>query len=195
MSRLNLTKITTPLVPPTGMGTIHYNSTLGTDEVAFLDDSGVLTRMAQNSVKITADLAGVTSTTNVNATGLAFTGIVSGQWYFIRWGILWTTATATTGIKLEMTGTFGGGGFLPLLVHIPVAADGTAAEHTGILNTSGDQVVGTGAEATGTVYLAMIEGPVLAGGTSNFQIQYGAEVAAAGAVTIKQGSFGMLWEI
>jgi hypothetical protein len=159
---------------------------------AFIDENGVVSRMMQNSLKITGDLSATTSTTLANTTGLVF-AVVNGTYYHFRFFVLWQTATATTGIKIGITTpTFT---VYSATVRMPVAADGTGAEWTGALTTSGDSVIGSGAESTNTTYPAIIDGIILPSANGNVQVQHAAEVAAAGNVTVKAGSSGMMWEL
>jgi hypothetical protein len=78
------------------------------------------------------------------------------------------------------------------MVNGNVAADGTSAEWTGSLTTSGDSTSLSGAEATATTYVAFIRGVILPSAGGSLQVQHAAEVGAAGNVVVKQGSYGIL---
>ena len=190
MSRYRLTKGVTPSTPAANYGDLHYNSTLSPARFARLGDDGVVYPLENPTVKLTADLAGTTSTTLADTTGLVFP-VVASTYYFIKFGVIWTTASATTtGIKIgATTPTFT---IYAGRVSGHVAADGTAADFEGALTTSGDSVALASAEAIGTAYLAMVELMILPSANGNVQIQHAAEAAAAGAVVVKQGSFGIL---
>lgn len=139
-------------------------------------------------VKLGSDLAATTSTTLANSTGLSFT-LASGFYYRFWFGIIFTSATATTGIKIGLTFP---SGIFAANVRIPCAADGTDAFVDGTIITSGDSVIGTGVETTSTRYLVTIEGIIVTGAAGALQVQHAAEVGAAGNVIVGQGSMGQL---
>lgn len=190
MSWLKSTKITTPSTPGANTGLWYYDNTLSPARPTFMDENGTKWPLTPTIVKLTGDLGGTTSTTLANTTGLVF-AVVSGTYYYLRFGVIWTTASATTtGIKIGLTTpTFT---IFAATVRSHAAADGTAAEFEGALTTSGDSVAVASAEAVGTTYLAMVEAMILPSANGNVQVQHAAEAAAAGAVVVKQGSFGIL---
>lgn len=188
MSRLRLNKIATPATPAANKGELFLSSTLSPARPAFIDESGVVESLGHQTVKITADLGASVSTVLADATGLLL-AVKNGVYYAFEFGVLWTTATATTGLKIGLT--IPAATIYSAMVNMPVAADGAAAEWTGALTASGDSTLGSGAEATGTVYLAQIHGVILPSADGNVQVQYAAEVGAAGNVVVKQGSYGI----
>lgn len=159
----------------------HYNQAL--ENTRYLYDR------AGRTVLLTADLAATTSTTLADTTGLSFS-VLTGLYYRFFFQILFTSATATTGIKIGLTTpTFT---IFTGTVRIPIAADGTAGETQGWLTTSGDSVSGSDVPATGTVYSARIDGLIIPSADGTLQVQHAAEAAAAGNVIVKQGSNGWL---
>ncbi len=159
---------------------------------ASIDESGRIRRWGRTHCSLAADLAPTTSVTLADATGLAL-AVRNAVPYKFEFGVLWTTATITTGIALSVTTPtfviYGGN------VKIPVAADGVSAFFVGTLTSSGEAVTGTGAETAATVYLAEIKGVIIPSADGNLQVQFAAEVASAGNVVVKQGSYGFLWEL
>jgi hypothetical protein len=186
---LKLQKENAPTTPAANFGNMYY----GTDGLlVWQDENGLIIPVASAKVGLTADLAVTTSTTLANSTGLSFS-VLSGVYYDFEFGVVWRTATATTGIKLGLTTpTFT---VFSAMVNGNVAADGTAAEWTGSLTTSGDSSSLSGAEATNTDYIAFVRGMILPSANGTLQLQHAAEVAAAGNVTVRQGSFGRLSRI
>lgn len=186
---LRLAKEAAPATPAANLGNVFY-STDGS--LYFQDENGLVIPVASPKVALTADLAVTTSTTLANSTGLSFS-VLSGVYYDFEFGVVWRTATATTGLKLGLTTpTFT---VFAATVNGQVAADGAAAEWTGALSTSGDSSALSGAEATNTDYIAYIRGMILPSANGTLQVQHAAEVAAAGNVTVRQGSFGRLSRI
>lgn len=154
-----------------------------------LENQRYLYDRAGNTVKLTADLSATTSTTLANSTGLSF-AVLSGSYYWFRFIVLFTSATATTGLKLGATTPTTT--IYSARVQVPSAADGTDSEVVGWLSSSGDSVIGTGVETTGVVYAARVEGIIIPSADGTLQVQHAAEVGSAGNVVVKQGSAGWL---
>lgn len=112
--------------------------------------------------------APVTSTALVDLTSVAFPLLV-GNLYTFRFAVLFRSADVTTGLKVGLT--FPSASVFACNVRIPVAADGTAAELTGRITSSGDSVVGTTVEAAATTYEAIVEGTILPAAAGNLQPQ------------------------
>jgi hypothetical protein len=125
----------------------------------------------------------------VDATGLAFP-VASGNTYSFAFDVLWKTAAVTNGIKLGLT--FPSAVIVTATATIPVAADGTASDLKGWITSSGDSVIGTGAQATGTTYLATIEGTIRPSANGTLQVQYAGELSTTQGVTIQQESVGIM---
>lgn len=138
--------------------------------------------------KLTADAAALTSATLANVTGLSF-ALTAGTYYSFEFLVLFQSAAATTGLRLGLT--FPAAIVVSAAVEIPVAADGTAGAIHGWLTSTGDSVLGTGVQAAATTYAAWIRGAILPSASGTLQVQAATEVAAS-AVTVKQGSHGIL---
>ena len=143
------------------------------------------------TVKLTVDLAASTVVTLANATGLSF-AIVSGTYYHFKFYITFRSAATTTGIRLGLT--FPAITRFASTANIPIAADGAGGLWQGWITTSGDAVVGTGVQAINTDYLAIVEGNILPSADGTLQLQFATEVAGS-AVTVRQGSCGVLYSL
>lgn len=194
MSRLDLTKVTTPATPAANHGQVFYSSTLNPAGMAWIDESGVIRRCTPPTVKLTATGGARTTATLTDETGLVFP-LVSGTYYRFVFHILYITTATTSGLKYGLTA--------PAVTAFAAigrtlsAADGASGEFQGLVNSSGDSVVATDAQVTGTTAapnIAIVEGTILPSANGNLQVQTANE-AAAGTVTIQQGSGGVLWEL
>jgi hypothetical protein len=142
---------------------------------------------------LATDLAGVTTTSLVNATGLALPLAIGGAAavrVVFLFDIAWRSTATGTGIKLGLTfptatvfaATVWGAG---------IGADGTANVFAGTITSSGDSVAIPTCQIANTDYLAEVRGIIVPNTTGQLQLQYAASVGAVGTVTIKQGSNGM----
>jgi hypothetical protein len=143
-------------------------------------------------VKLTADMGTTTTTALANITGLSL-DVLSGVYYKFEFGVIYRAAGTTTGLALSVT-IPGATIFSAKAQSWSNAADGTDAEFRGRITASGDSVVGTGSQAADTSYLCLIEGEILPSGNGTIQAQY-ARGATNANVTIKQGSYGILYPI
>jgi hypothetical protein len=116
--------------------------------------------------------------------------ISSGVHYAFEWIVLFRSAATTNGVRLGLV--FPAATYFGATVRIPVAADATGGEFQGQLTSSGDAVIGTGVEATGTTYVATIDGVINASANGNLQLVYGSELTTGSGIVIKQGSHGIL---
>lgn len=139
-------------------------------------------------VRAAADVATALTTVLANVTALAFS-VVSGTTYMFAFNILFKSQVTTTGLKLGLT--FPAVTTVGCMVRIPVAADGTAGELQGQITSSGDSVIGTGVEATGTTYMAEMKGVIRPSANGTLQVQYASEISATG-VTVLAQSVGIL---
>jgi hypothetical protein len=144
-------------------------------------------------VVLPTDLAGVASTTLVNATGLVLPIAVGGpaavRALFI-FDVVWNSTATGTGIKLGLT--YPSAAVFAATVHgSGIALDGTAAEFTGTISSSGDSVTLPSCQTAGTDYVAEIRGVIVPSLTGQIQLQYAASTTASGTVSIRQGSNAM----
>ena len=139
-------------------------------------------------VRSTADTANSTVTLS-DITGLFFAAAANQDYQFTSY-ILFTSAATTTGMALGVSCP--AGATIAYSAAIPNAADSASATWSGWGTTSDDKIIGTGVQATGTGYLARIDGIVrIAGTAGNVQMRLCSEVAAS-AVTAKTGSL-LVW--
>lgn len=194
MSQWRLAKIPTPSpAPPTNYGSVHYNSSLTPPGLCFEDEGGTVFRLTEPHVKMTADGGALTTATLADVGGLVFP-LLAGSYYRFLFHLLYTTTVTTSGLKFGLTYTAGVTAFAAIGRTLS-AADGVSAEFQGLINSSGDSVTATDAQATGTTAapnLAVIEGTIIPSVNGNLQVQ-AANEAAAGTVVVKQGSNGSLW--
>jgi hypothetical protein len=143
------------------------------------------------SVKMLSDMATAVGLTAVNASGIGFT-VLPNVYYYFEFGAVFQSQQPATG--LGVTVTFPAVTIFAANASIPQAVDSTATMFAGQISSSGDFVQGTAAAASGTNFLATIEGMILPSATGTLQMQYRAETAA-GSVLLKQGSFGILQQL
>jgi hypothetical protein len=121
---------------------------------------------------------------------IAMPASMTGSTYIFSFDVLFQSATITTGLKLGLT--FPAAEVVSARVDIPVAADGTGADFTGWITSSGDSVVGTAVQAATTTYLARMEGTIRTSAPGTLQVQYAAEVSTAVGVIIVRESVGVM---
>lgn len=182
------TQQTTPTTPGANAWGWYFDSTLSPARPCAISSAGTKYPMPIH-VYLTGDLGAVSVTTLADSTGLAFS-VVSGTYYRFRFEVVFQSANTGAGLKVGLTTPT----FTILACHasIPIAADGTAAQFDGQITSSGDSVVGTGVEATGTNYLAVVEGVILPSANGTIQVQHARGGASASNITVKQGSMGRL---
>lgn len=129
-----------------------------------------------------------TTATLANVDDLVF-AVASGTTYYFRYAILFSSDTATIGIKLGLTCP----AFTSFTAsaRIPVATDGTAAEFQGQITFSGASVTGTAVPTAGGIYLAVVEGIIRPSASGSLQCQFAAETTG-GTVTVYAGSSGTI---
>lgn len=153
----------------------------------------MLAMNAPTSVRITSTVS-TTTTALANVTSLVVS-VTSGNNYYFKFGVIYTSTVAATGIILgATTPTFS---VYAANVACPAAADATSAMFFGWLTTSGDSVTSTGVQqtaGTGARYLATVEGFISPTANGTVQVQYASEVNNT-TISVIPGSFGMLWTI
>lgn len=134
-----------------------------------------------------------TATTTVLATtsGMIFT-LNTGVNYKFEFGVLYRSAALTTGIKIGLL--FPAATVVSANVTMPTAADAAAGSWHGAITTSGDSVVSSGVEASGTTYLAQVDGTIRTTAAGNLTLQHASEVSASG-VLVQAGTYGILTTI
>ena len=170
----------------------------GTPSGKYLKDDGTWGTPGGGSggpatVKLTSDMDSTTVTTLADITGLNFS-VTAGVYYRFRFMIMYRAAATTTGLKVSVT--IPAATQFSAVADCPVstAADGTANIFRGKITTSDDAVTGTGTPSTTENHLVEIEGLLLPSANGTLQARYASEVSGS-AVTIKQGSCGLLWTL
>jgi hypothetical protein len=135
------------------------------------------------------DLATNVGTTLTTLASLGFL-LSSGTTYSFAYKVLFQSGGPTVGLKLGLN--FPAATVQGATARIPAAADGTAAEFQGWITSSGDAVTGTGVEASGTNYIATIDGLILPSANGTLVPVFAAEVASTAGILIKQQSAGIL---
>lgn len=191
---LTLTHHATTLILPSGQNII----TAANDSCTIVQESGDNIRMTQyeqattqyDSRVLAGDQAATSVTTNVNVTGLNFP-VMAGKRYWFEFVVLYRAAATTTGLRMSVTvPTFTKFGATADL-RVSTSADGTANVFSGMITTSGDQVIGTGTPATGADFIAECRGLLVPSANGDLQLVYASEVSGS-TVTIAQGSMGTL---
>lgn len=109
--------------------------------------------------------------------------------YEFEFFIPFSSAATTTGIVLGVSCP-ASPTWISYIVETPIAADGAGGQFQGWGTSSADMVIGTGVQATGTVYLANIRGVLRNGANAGaVKVVFRSEVSAS-AVTAKQGAWG-----
>jgi hypothetical protein len=142
--------------------------------------------------KLTVDPAASTVTTMADVTGLSFP-VLANKYYRFRFELIYRSAATTTGIKLSVT--------IPAFTRFTaegaghsVTADGVASKFVGFITASDDPVICSGVQVINTDYMAVIKGLLVPSASGNLTARFASEVAAS-AVTVRQGSIGLLWRI
>lgn len=140
-------------------------------------------------IRLASDLATNIGTTLTTANSLAFL-LASGTTYVFAFNVLFQSGAPTIGLKLGLN--FPAATIQGSTVRIPVAADGVAAEFQGWISSSGDTVIGTTVQASGTTYLATIEGTILPSANGTLQVVFSANAASTAGILIQKQSAGVL---
>jgi hypothetical protein len=143
------------------------------------------------AISMVSDMATAVGLTAVNASGINFTVLPATNYYF-EFGAVYQSFQTTTGLGVSLT--FPAVTVFAANAYIPQAVDATSAVFSGQITSSGDFVQATASPATGTNFLATIEGMIRPSATGVIQLQFRAETAA-GSVLLKAGSFGRLQQM
>lgn len=135
-----------------------------------------------------ADQSDATGTL-ANITDLAFS-VTSGTTYAFRFYVIYQSTLTNTGLKVGLT--FPASTLFAAEAHIPTSTSGTGGETQGAITQSGDSVQATTTPAATTNYVATVEGIIIPSSSGTLQCQFAAESGAAGTITVKAGSSGIL---
>ena len=131
------------------------------------------------------------TTVITDVTSLSF-AVSAGVTYKYKFNILYTSAATTTGIRLTLT--YPAVSAASAVTKIPNGADGTGAQHQGVINSSGDIVVSTGTPAATTVHFATVEGVIIPSAGGTVQLRAASEVGGSNII-IKSGTFVEVVEV
>jgi len=185
-----LTKLLSVLTPVTNKLHLYYDLTK--EALCYVDEYGAQWFCGHQRCGLSADLTGVTVTTLADVTGMVFP-LRANKRYAFEFNLVFRSTDTTTGLKVALT-TPASPTVFAANVRIPSAADGTGSVFCGTLKTSGDVVTSPSQEEANVDYIAEIRGRIANGANAgNLQLQWAAEVGAAGTVTPKAGSSGRLW--
>jgi hypothetical protein len=143
------------------------------------------------------DVAGKTTTTASSSAATAFTNapdlafnVSGGGNYKFKFVVIFSTAAATTGIRLGVNYASAAVNQFVANVLIPNGADGNGALLNGWLSgaSNTDAVVSAGVQAVGTKYMAVVEGSCTAVAAATLQLVFSSEVNGS-TVTVHPGSY------
>jgi len=151
--------------------------------------TGPTSGTAATYTRMGGDLATNVGTTLTTMASLGFL-LSSGTTYIFAYNILFQSGAPTVGLKLGLN--FPAATVQASTAKIPIGADGAGAAMQGWISSSGDTVLGTAVEASGTNYLATIEGTILPSANGTLVPIFSAEIASTAGILIKQASAGVL---
>jgi hypothetical protein len=135
------------------------------------------------------DLATNVGTTLTTMASLGFL-LSSGTTYSFAYKVLFQSGAPTVGLKLGLN--FPAATIQGSTASIPVAADGVSAMFDGWISSSGDSVIGTGVQASGTNYMAKIDGLIQPSANGTLVPVFATGNASAAGILIKAQSAGIL---
>jgi hypothetical protein len=139
-----------------------------------------------------ADTATNTTTAFTTHPSLSFS-VGSGQTYVFSYKLLMQSGAAATGISVGLR--FPSATIVSAVAYIPVSADGTGAQHTGWITSSGDMVTGTSMPTVSVPLLVVIEGTIRPSANGTLDFGYAAEVSTSVGVVVRQQSVGIIKNI
>jgi hypothetical protein len=151
---------------------------------------------ARLTARVTADQT-FTTATLANVTNMSF-AVASGQDYYFKFIVPFTSAATTTGLGLgltcpALTGFIAATVTIPRLVDTAGTTPASSPVFVGQITSSGDSVVSDASPAITVVNVAIVEGILSnpsASGT--LQLQAKTEVAASNIV-LKKGAYGEIY--
>lgn len=141
-------------------------------------------------VKLSADLAAVTTTALADATGLSF-ALASGRFYSFTFWIRFSTAATTTGAQFAVNAPANS-----YLVYRTETSLTAAAAGAPTFRTARAVNIGTASasvDAANGNLLAIVQGMIQPSANGTLIVRVGTEVAASG-VTVRAGSCGVLYD-
>ena len=125
------------------------------------------------------------STTVADVTGLSY-AVTAGVTYKYKFYVLYTSAAIGTGLKLGVN--YPAATVASANARIAYAGDGGNSYYEGSLTSATDSVTATAVAATGTVYVAYVEGVLVPSANGTLQLRAGSETNGTN-VTIQTNSF------
>jgi hypothetical protein len=117
----------------------------------------------------------------------------SGRTYIFAYKILFQGSNAANGLRIGLT--FPSATVVSAVGYVPVSADGTAAQMTGWITSSGDAVVGTSLPTVNVPLMAIIEGTIIPSADGTLALGYGNELNTSVGVLINRGSVGIIKDL
>jgi hypothetical protein len=103
------------------------------------------------------------------------------------------TGIATNGLKVGLV--FPSATVVSAVAYVPESADGTAAQITGWITSSGDSVSGTSMPTINVPLIATIEGTIRPSANGTLAFGYGAEVSTTQGIILRRGSVGIIKDL
>ena len=125
------------------------------------------------------------STTVADVTGLSY-AVTAGVTYKYKFYVLYTSAAVGTGLKLGVS--YPAATVASANARIAYAGDGGNSYYEGSLTSATDSVTATAVAATGTVYVAYVEGVLVPSANGTLQLRAGSETNGTN-VTVQTNSF------
>lgn len=138
-----------------------------------------------------SDTNTATNTTTAFTThpSLSFS-VGSGQTYIFGYKLLMQSPNAVVGMSVGLR--FPAATIVSAVAYIPVSADGTAAQHTGWITSSGDMVTGTSMPTVNVPLLVIIEGTIRPSANGTLDLGYASELSTTAGVVVRQESVGII---
>lgn len=103
------------------------------------------------------------------------------------------TGQAANGLTVGLT--FPAATVVSAVAYVPESADGTAAQRTGWITSSGDSVVGTSMPTVNVPLIVEVNGTIRPSANGTLGLSYAGELATTTGVIIRQQSIGILKDL
>jgi len=117
----------------------------------------------------------------------------SGRTYIFAFKLLMQTAQAANGLKVGLN--FPAATIVSAVAYVPESADGTAAQTTGWITTSGDSVAGTSCPTINVPLIVEVNGTIRPSANGTLALGYAAELSTTTGVIIRQQSIGIIKDL
>lgn len=117
----------------------------------------------------------------------------SAHTYIFAYKLLMQSSQGANGIRIGLT--FPSATIVSAIAYLPDSDDGTAAQRTGWITSSGDSVVGASMPTINTPLLVVVEGTIRPSANGNLALVYGAELSTTTGIVLRQQSVGIIKDI